>query len=211
MAHGTAAAEMLTATGAGQTLIGGGGNDIFNIGTHVDAKIVESGSGVSEVLTSAASYALSDGVNNLAGAGNSSATLIGNSAANVIYGNNGNDVLNGGGGDDKLVIGTGHNVLTGGTGHDTFVFSSPRDRANVVTDFSTGQDVLDLRPLLKAMHYGGSDPVADHVLRFSADGAGDTIVSLNAHGTTHEAWHAIVTLDHVLPSALHSGTDYSWH
>jgi len=204
--HGSAAAEILIATGPGETLIGGGGDDIFKIGSHSDAKIIEIGPGVSEVITSAAQYTLPAGIDNLMGTGRSAQTLIGNDGANVIYGGSGNDVLNGGTGNDRLIVGTGHNVLTGGAGQDMFVFSSPRDHGNVITDFTVGADVLDLRPLLKAMHYSGADPVADHVIGFAADGSGDTVLSVNTHGS----WHTVVTLDHVT-QPLHAGADYIWH
>ncbi|MGH9207260.1 MAG: calcium-binding protein, partial [Acidimicrobiales bacterium] len=128
----------------------------------------------------------------------------GTAASEMLIANGTGQTPIGGGGDDRLIVGTGRHVLTGGTGHDTFMFSPPRDRGNIVTDFTTGQDVLHLQPLLKAMHFNGSDPVADHVLRFTADAAGDTVLSVNAHGGSHAA----VTLDHVLPQALHAGTDY---
>jgi hypothetical protein len=78
VAHGTPADEDIFATGPGQTLMGGGGNDIFHIGTFTDATIVvPSGGGVTEVATWAGSYTLPTGVDNLAAAGDYAHTLIG--------------------------------------------------------------------------------------------------------------------------------------
>jgi Ca2+-binding RTX toxin-like protein len=206
--HGTAADEILVATGSGETLVGGGGNDIFKIGTHTDATIDETKPGVSEVITSAKSYVLPAGIDNLSGSGSGSQTLTGNSGANVIYGGNGSDTLIGGAGNDKLVVGTGNSSLTGGSGDDVFVFSSTRDHSDIITDFTLGQDVVDFRPLLQRMHYTGTDPVADKVLQFSQTQTGDTVVTLHPSGS---AAHTLVTIEHIVPQALHSGVDYLWH
>ncbi|PVE23844.1 hypothetical protein DC522_13815 [Microvirga sp. KLBC 81] len=73
---------------------------------------------------------------------------------NVVYpspqdgGNNGDEALNGGRGDDKIIAGKGADVLSGGDGHDTFVFQT-RDTGlgknrNVITDFVSGEDLIDL-------------------------------------------------------------------
>jgi beta-glucanase (GH16 family) len=211
VAEGTSANETIFATGSGQTLIGGGGDDIFNIGTHSDAKIVETGSGVSQVTTTASSYTLPTGIDNLAGQGTGSQALTGNSGNNVIHGGNGSDTLIAGAGNDKLVVGTGANVLTGGTGDDSFVFSSPHDHGNVITDFAPNDDLLDLRPLMKAINYSGSNPVADHVLSFASDGHGGTVVSIDPDGTGPQAPHTLVTIHNVVPSMLHAGGNYLWH
>lgn len=90
-------------------------------------------------------------------------TLSGNSLANslsgstgndVLRGAAGNDVLNGGSGDDLLVGGTGLDQLTGGSGKDRFDFNSigeslansrvRGDGPDVITDFTRGQDKIDL-------------------------------------------------------------------
>ncbi|HET9149408.1 MAG TPA: hypothetical protein VFO61_02920, partial [Alphaproteobacteria bacterium] len=113
IAHGTPADEDIFATGGGQTLMGGGGNDIFHIGTFTDATIVVPvGGGVTEVSTWAGGYTLPDGVDNLIGEGDYAHTLTGNSGDNVIMGAGSNDTIDGGPGDD---------VLIGGSGRDTFI------------------------------------------------------------------------------------------
>jgi hypothetical protein len=81
----------------------------------------------------------------------------------------------------------------------------------VIADFTPGTDALDFRGMLSAVHYAGADPVKDHVLNIAADGHGGTAISLDADGTGPGAAHNVVTLQHILPAALHAGTDYIWH
>jgi serralysin len=89
-------------------------------------------------------------------------TLIGNSARNVLNGGAGSDVINGGGGNDIIIAGLGADTLTGGGGDDTFVYTDYRDSGyttvplsgggntvinhgvDVIKDFQTGQDRVDL-------------------------------------------------------------------
>jgi Ca2+-binding RTX toxin-like protein len=204
-------ADILTVTGAHQTLIGNAGNDVFQLGGHGDATVVENGHGISTVKTSAASYTLPAGIDDLTATGAGHHVLTGNAGNNYIKGSNGSDVINGGTGNDTIVVGTGTNVLSGGSGHDTFVFPKAADHGNVVTDFAAGTDVLDLRGALTSAHYHGTDPVADHVLNLAADGHGGTAISIDPDGTGPGAGHVVVTLEHVLPGALHANTDYIWH
>ena len=55
----------------------------------------------------------------------------------------GNDILLGGSGNDVLTGGTGNDQISGGTGEDVFVFSDLMDD-DVITDFSVGEDKIDL-------------------------------------------------------------------
>ena len=91
--------------------------------------------------------------------------IVGNDAANSISGGDSADTLNGGNGNDTLVGGAGSDVLTGGAGVDTltggnsaggtdtfvdtFKFDSITDmgiatRRDVITDFQTGTDKIDM-------------------------------------------------------------------
>jgi Ca2+-binding RTX toxin-like protein len=104
-----------------------------------------------------------------------------------------------------ITAGTGADTMTGNGGHDMFVFGSAADHADVITDFKSG-DLLDLRPLMQAIGYTGTDPVADQVLQFTKSGS-DTTISLHTATDTH----TLVTLQHIVPTSLHAGTDYVWH
>jgi Ca2+-binding RTX toxin-like protein len=55
----------------------------------------------------------------------------------VLSGGNGNDVLNGG---------TGADIMAGGAGNDTYVWNSPAERTDNLTDFKVlGTDVLQFK------------------------------------------------------------------
>jgi Ca2+-binding RTX toxin-like protein len=131
-ANGSAGADDIYATGAGQTLIGNGGNDVFHVGGWTDIKVLETGSGISEVSTWTANYTLADGIDNLSAASNANHVLAGNSAANVIRGNTANDVIDGHGGND---------VLWGLGGADTFVMKAGYGQVTVA-DLTTADHVV---------------------------------------------------------------------
>lgn len=70
-------------------------------------------------------------------------TLNGGEDSDFLYGENGRDVLSGGAGNDVLNGGQGRDVLTGGEGFDIFEFEAGSGR-DVITDFETGSDFIDL-------------------------------------------------------------------
>ncbi|WP_369597884.1 VCBS domain-containing protein [Vibrio sp. 05-20-BW147] len=70
-----------------------------------------------------------------------------------LYGGAGNDTLTGGNDNDILIGGLGDDILTGGEGMDIFKFiddgTGPRDgERDTITDFTAGQDKIDLSDLL---------------------------------------------------------------
>ena len=79
-----------------------------------------------------------------AGAGDD--LIFGGSGDDLIFGNEGNDTISGGAGNDTIVGGTGIDIVTGGPGADVFV-ANPGDGLIIITDFQTGVDKLDFRPL----------------------------------------------------------------
>ena len=208
VAHGTAGADDIYATGSGQTLIGNGGDDVFNIGTYTATKIMVNGTGVTAISTWASQYTLASGVDDLYLQGNYAHTAQGNGLANYIVASDGNDTIAGGGGDATIQVGTGSDHLTGGGPHDMFVFTKAADHDDVITDFHEGHDTLDLRGLLKDAGYAGTNPVGDHVLQITQHGS-DTVISVEPHGST--VLHTVVTLQNVVAASLHSGADYLIH
>jgi serralysin len=117
--------------------------------------------------------------------------------------------LTGNAGADTLSAAHQADTLTGGAGADHFVFTQLPWNAGHITDFTKGQDLLDLRPLFQAAGYHGADPVADAYLSFRDDGQGNTQVYLDTDGSGPvDKWPFLVTtLDHVAASTLHS-SDY---
>ena len=139
---GNELANVLISGGGDDVLIGGAGNDIYNVNSAGDQVIEAVGGGTDRVYTTA-SYALGAGqeIEYLyANAGTKGLTLTGNEFANTLVGGAGDDILYGGGGRD---------VLRGNGGADTFVFKttadSPVGAARVtIADFTPGTDHIDL-------------------------------------------------------------------
>nr|WP_252733886.1 M10 family metallopeptidase [Paracoccus marinaquae] len=103
----------------------------------------------------------------LGGAGND--RLIGDPGNDLLIGGPGNDRLNGGAGADHLLGeigadtlwgGAGGDRLRGGQGADVFIFRrdelSPQSIVDQITDFTSGEDRLDLRHFdFDAVRFGG--------------------------------------------------------
>lgn len=70
--------------------------------------------------------------------------IIGNDGANLLIGGGGKDSLSGGNGDDTLSGGSGVDTLTGGLGTDHFALTMGGQNADRITDFTAGQDRLQL-------------------------------------------------------------------
>ena len=125
-------------------------------------------------------------------------TLTGNDTrGQVLTGGSGNDIFN-----------AGHNsvVMSGDGGADHYIFQYLPWNGGHITDFVSGSDVIDLRPLFQASGYKGTNPIADGYLRFESDGAGGTKVMFDPDGpATGNRWaFLIVTLDHVQPSGINT-------
>ena len=63
----------------------------------------------------------------------------------------GNDYIEGDSGRDTLAGGMGNDTLTGGRENDSFVFNSPDEGVDVITDFSVRDDAL----VFSAAGFGG--------------------------------------------------------
>jgi Ca2+-binding RTX toxin-like protein len=111
------------------TLIGGAGNDTYNVSNPGDVIVEAVGGGTDTVVTTIASYTLGANLENLTHNGAGSFIGTGNALANVITGGAGADTLDGGkntAGGDRLV---------GGGGDDTYIVRNPDD---VVVEAPTG-------------------------------------------------------------------------
>jgi len=168
---GNMGANILNGGVGADRLIGGGGNDIYNVDNSRDAVTELVGQGT-DTIYATANYVLPTHVENLVltgraynGTGNSGSNLLsGNDAVNQldgaagndkVYGFSGNDVLkgglgndlvSGGNGNDRIFGGFGNDVLIGGAGYDIFVFDSAFSSANrdTITDFYAPQDTFQL-------------------------------------------------------------------
>ena len=78
--------------------------------------------------------------------------IIGSAGSDLVYGDSGNDTLDGGKDDDYLSGGLGEDTLSGGQGKDSFVFNSPNEGIDTITDFSVKDDTL----VFSAAGFGGN-------------------------------------------------------
>lgn len=200
---GGAGNDLLVGSWGTASMAGGSGDDTYMVANPATKVSEAANGGVDLVRTTLSSYTLPDHVENLQLNGSGPQTGTGNAGNNILLASAWNEAhLFGGAGDDTLVAKHGPATLTGGTGADSFRFDELPWQAGHVTDFQSGTDTLDLRNLLKATGYAGTDPLADHHLTLTQNGAGGTDVAFDAGGSGPVP---LTTIDHVLPSQLHHG------
>ncbi|MEG3002494.1 MAG: type I secretion C-terminal target domain-containing protein, partial [Comamonas sp.] len=96
----------------------------------------------------------SEGADSLLGSDDSD-LLLGGDGSDQLHGGKGDDRLEGGQGNDTLAGGAGNDDLLGGAGDDVFVWNhgdegtAAAPAVDVVKDFGTGNDVLNLSDLLQ--------------------------------------------------------------
>ncbi|MEG5035053.1 hypothetical protein [Microcoleus sp. AT3-D2] len=128
--QGSPSADRVNGNAGNDTILGGDGNDTLWGGRDNDR--IEGNAGN----------------DNIAGnLGND--TISGGSGDDLIRGGQNNDVLVGGEGNDQLVGDLGRDILTGEAGNDLFVLrvnaaASNVSEADVITDFTAGQDAIAL-------------------------------------------------------------------
>lgn len=174
------------------TLIGGAGSDVFIGGKGNDTYVLDSAlESITETLNDgidtvqiAASYVLSDHLENLIfdgtgsyiGVGNASANkLTGNSGNNELYGGAANDSLYGGDGDDSLSGGSGVDSMVGGLGNDWYEVDHVGDKVVETSAAGGGIDGVEA-----SISYELGSNVEMLILTGSADisGTGNTLANL---------------------------------
>jgi Ca2+-binding RTX toxin-like protein len=75
---------------------------------------------------------------------NGNTAITGGNGNDILIGAGGKDTLDGGKGDDTLYGGAGVDTQTGGDGNDHFRFNATSEAGDHITDFTSGQDVIDL-------------------------------------------------------------------
>lgn len=150
--------DTLEGGGGNDTLIDDSGNNSMSGGSCNDqifanggSSTVQGGSGNDSIAGSSQGDSLSGGDDQdtiFANGGND--TVWGGDGDDEIYGDDGNDAIDagagndtvdGGSGSDTIEGGTGNDRLAGGGGADTFVIRDGHGN-DIITDFSTGQDII---------------------------------------------------------------------
>lgn len=135
--------------------------------------------------------------------------LVGLALFKTIQGTSGRDAIVGTPGDDIIIGGAGADTLTGGAGINIFVYNSLRDVGDTITDFVPGKDKLSLRPILTAIGWSGTDPVAEGWVSFTLTRLGQTQVNIGNPGTGGRT--ALLFLNGVQPASIDPQRDLIVH
>ncbi|WP_309604471.1 M10 family metallopeptidase C-terminal domain-containing protein, partial [Phenylobacterium sp.] len=171
---GTAGADVIDGKGGADTMTGGAGDDTYIVDNAKDVVIEAAKGGIDTVRTALSHYSLGSQVENLTLTGATTQTGTGNELNNVLRANGVSSSLSGGLGNDTLVSIGGADTLTGGAGADVFRFEAIGAKPATITDFTRGQDTIDLQNLLTKYH--GVDAIADHWVKLQSDATGTTIL-----------------------------------
>lgn len=168
---GTDGHDYLNGQGGNNELRGGLGDDRYNVTGTQDRVVEFADQGIDTVINWGRYYRLPDHVENMELVRADGAVGAGNDLDNVLTGSVSDDVLYGMGGNDLLIGGGGIDVLIGGAGRDVFRATSLADAGDVVEDFQSGIDRLDLRPIVHEMTNGDLGLFLS-LLRISTDDTG---------------------------------------
>jgi Ca2+-binding RTX toxin-like protein len=207
---GGGAGNDLIIDGAGNNIIwGGAGADSVYGGTGSDT-IYGGGNGANVLLGDAGNDIIHGGDgNDFIGGGTGNDEIYGGVGGDTIYAGTGNDFVGGGAGndlifgsagdnrvylglgDDRFVAGTGKDVVTGGPGADVFEFHSAAQigigsSRDVITDFTTGVDKIDLS-LLSTQFNGTGGLLAGGASSFFYYAAGGLLIG-DADGNGTADW-----------------------
>ena len=91
----------------------------------------------------------------------------------IVDGTIGDDTLVGSVVSDRITGFAGEDTITTGTGNDVIVFQAPGDGVDTITDFTPGNDAIDLTAIL-----GTSNPIESELVSFTQDGD-DAVMQYN--------------------------------
>ncbi|MBF4991205.1 ExeM/NucH family extracellular endonuclease [Methylophilus sp. QUAN] len=136
--------------------------------------------------------------------------IVGVQLVKTISGSSQRDTLVGTVGDDVITGGVGADTITGLAGRDTFVYQGMRDATDTITDFTPGEDQLDIVELLQSVGYTGSQPFADGVARWVSV-TGGVQLQIDTDGTAGAATaKPLVTLKGLAMNQLDAHRDVRW-
>ena len=115
---------------------------------------------------------------------NSKDFLLGKAGNDILVGKKGRDVLGGNKGNDTLIGGQGRDLLTGGGGADRFIYRTPQDGVDRITDFKVRKDKIVLSKLLNRLvgtNYRGQNAIVDGLIRLKKRGI-NTRIDIDLNG-----------------------------
>ncbi|MEO1249065.1 MAG: calcium-binding protein, partial [Pseudomonadota bacterium] len=185
---GTSRDDYINGRGKNDTMTGKRGDDTYNVSNHGDKIIEKAGEGTDTVVSWSLRFTLADNVEH-ARLKRDEGKLDGNELDNIVLGSRGDNVIDTKDGDDIIIGARGDDTLTGGDGSDIFVYQSDRDGKDIITDFTIGEDVIDLREL--------NIDLSDLEIKNSA---GDAVIYVNNQ--------QLATLEQVTAEQLSANDDF---
>ncbi len=184
--------DSLRGNDGNDSILGGAGNDVARGDAGNDT--IDGGSFADNIR--------GDDGNDLLVGGSEADTIDGDAGNDLLQGDTGADALVGDIGDDTLVGGGDSDSLTGGAGADRFVFNFVSEGVDQITDFTLGEDVIDL----SAIFFGQGVTAANlaNFVQITPAGAGsDSFLAVDANGLTGGLSFTIIALvDDVAPATL---------
>jgi len=161
---------------SGQTITGTSGDD--NIVATVNNTTINSGAGNDSIFLS--------GTGDVVTTGNGANTVMGFAGGNTITTGSGNDVIRIAGTGSVVNAGLGSNTIADSGNGNTFVLPTTGGTDNIFGYVLQGSDLFDLRPLLAATTWNGSQATLANYLKTttSPDGANAMLVVTPGGGTT---------------------------
>ena len=118
------------------------------------------------------------------------------------------DTLTGTEADERITGFQGADQLTGGGGRDQFIYTSPVDGGDTITDFTLGEDQIVFTELFSSLGYAGTDPLADGLVQFRSLGS-DTVVAIDPDGLEGPAQaRNFLTVEGVALAALNQADNF---
>ena len=118
------------------------------------------------------------------------------------------DTLTGTEAPERITGFQGSDRLTGGGGRDQFIYTSPVDGGDTITDFTIGEDQIVLTTLLERLGYTGSDPIADGLVQLRSRGS-STVVAIDPDGFEGAAQaRNFLTVEGIASAALNQADNF---
>jgi Ca2+-binding RTX toxin-like protein len=230
---GSAGDDVINGQAGNDMLYGGAGNDSFLIAAWQGADTIDGGTGIDTIRAASANVTLNWGsfsnIEAISANGFANMRLVGSTGADRIdlsgigvdglsgiFGDAGDDLIIGSGGDDIIVGGAGADRLTGGAGADIFRYASTSESRvasgiDVITDFLSGQDKIDLSGIDAASTLAGKQ-IATFIgadafhrvageLRFDTSNPDFTSVYLDVNGDGRADFELTLAGHHTLHAA----------